>query len=144
MLKKIIVLLLIGIVYFGASYLLQPKLREVLRAPQVPAQKTSTESAAPQNQATEPGKAVVDAGIVSYKCQGDESAFDGLFKETGGRVETKDYSFGKMINSINGVRGGVDNKYWIYFVDGKSASISADNYKCKNQENIEWKLLEQK
>jgi len=124
-------LVLIVAAYFGASYLLQPKLREVLRAPQVPTQKAS-ESAAPKQ------------GQVSYNCEKNGTAFDGLVKETNGNVETKDYSFGKMINSINGVKGGTDNKYWIYFVDGKSASISADNYKCAGSEKIEWKLLEQK
>ncbi len=131
MLKKAVVVVLIIAAYFSASYLLQPKLREVLRAPQVPAQKASESGTLKQDQ-------------VSYNCEKNSSAFDGLIKETKGNVETKDYSFGKMINSINGVSGGTDNKYWIYFVDGKSASASADNYKCQGQEKIEWKLLEQK
>lgn len=131
MLKKIVVVILIIAAYFGVSYVLQPKLREVLRAPQVPAQKASESATPNQNQ-------------VSYNCGKNGTAFDGLLKETKGRVETKNYSFGKMINSINGIKGGMGNKYWIYFVDGKLASISADNYKCQDQEKIEWKLTEPK
>lgn len=131
MLKKIIVVVLIIAAYLGVSYLLQPKLREVLRAPQVPAPKASESATPKQDQ-------------VSYNCEKNSSAFDGLVKQTKGNVETKDYSFGKMVNSINGIKGGTDNKYWIYFVDGKSASVSADNYKCQDSEKIEWKLLEQK
>jgi|GEM_PF-2485692 hypothetical protein len=131
MLKKFIIVILIVAVYLGISYLLQPKLREVLRAPQAPTQKAS-ESASPQpNQ-------------ITYDCEGAGTAFDGLVKAAAGKVETKDYSFGKMVNSINGISGGTNNKYWIYFVDGKSASVSADNYKCQGNEKIEWKLLEQK
>ena len=131
MLKKILIVILIIAAYFGVAYLLQPKLREVLRAPQVPAQKASESATPKQDQ-------------VSYNCEKNNSVFDGLVKQTKGSVETKDYSFGKMINSINGISGGSDNKYWIYFVEGKSASVSADNYKCQGQEKIEWKLLEQK
>lgn len=131
MLKKVAIVILIIFAYLGISYLLQPKLREVLRAPQIPTQKASESATPKQDQ-------------VSYNCEKNSSAFDGLVKQTKGNVETKDYSFGKMINSINGVKGGTDNKYWIYFVDEKSASVSADNYKCGGQEKIEWKLLEQK
>lgn len=131
MLKKILIVILIIAAYFGVAYLLQPKLREVLRAPQVPAQKASESATPKQDQ-------------VSYNCEKNGTAFEGLVKETKGILETKDYSFGKMINSINGVKGGADNKFWIYFVDGKSASVSADNYKCAGSEKIEWKLLEQK
>src|SRR3989339_902242 len=110
MTKKIAVVVLLAGAYLGVSYLLQPKLREVLRAPQ----------AQTQNQASETAKTTEgNADPVSYNCEG-----------------------GKTVNAINGIKGGTNNKYWIYFVDGKSATISADNYKCQGTEKVEWKFLE--
>jgi len=135
MIKKIAVVVLLAGAYLGVSYLLQPKLREVLRAPQ----------AQTQNQASETAKTTEgNADPVSYNCEGGKTAFDGLVKETKENVETKDSPFGKMVNAINGIKGGTNNKYWIYFVDGKSATISADNYKCQGTEKVEWKFLEPK
>ena len=135
MTKKIAVVVLVVGAYLGVSYLLQPELREVLRATQPQTQNQASSGAA---------KTTEDANLVSYNCEGGKTAFDGLVKETKENVETKDSSFGKMVNAINGIKGGTDNKYWIYFVDGKSATISADNYKCQGTEKVEWKFLEQK
>lgn len=125
--KKILIVLALVIAYLGLTVALQPKLRQVLRAPE-PA--VSTVSTTPKQPET-----------LTYDCQKGKNAYELLSQKTSGNLETKDYSFGKMINAINGVKGGADGKYWIYFVDGKSASLSADNYKCRGHEKIEWKLL---
>lgn len=125
--KKILIVLGLILVYLGLTVALQPKLRQVLRAPE-PSVSTTSQTPKPFE-------------TVAYDCQKGKNAFELLSQKTEGKLETKDYSFGKMINAIDGVKGGAEGKYWIYFVDGKSASVSADNYKCLGQEKVEWKLL---
>lgn len=58
-------------------------------------------------------------------------------------VETKHYSFGDLVQSIDGV-SGENGKYWIYYVNGKKASEGASVYLPKNGDKIEWKLENQK
>lgn len=125
--KKILIVFGLILVYLGLTVALQPKLRQVLRTPESSVSSTSTTS-----------KPVEE---IAYDCQKGKNAFELLSQKTDGKLETKDYSFGKMVNAINGLAGGSGGKYWLYFVDGKSASVSADNYKCQGNEKIEWKLL---
>lgn len=127
--KKILIVLALIVVYLGLTLALQPKLRRVLRAPET---KTATISQTPK-----------PAETISYDCQKGKNAFELLSQKTQGKLETKDYSFGKMITAINGFKGGVGGKYWLFFVDGKTASTSADNYKCQDKEKIEWKFSSQ-
>lgn len=55
-------------------------------------------------------------------------------------IETKDYSFGKSIESIEGIKSGTDGKYWLYYVNGSQAQVGADQYKLNENDAIEWKL----
>lgn len=55
-------------------------------------------------------------------------------------VKTQESEFGAFVDSINGTKGGTDGKYWLYFVNGESATTSADSYITKGGEKIEWKL----
>lgn len=126
MFKKLFLVLLVFLAYLGLAFFLQPKLRQVLRVAQP---KTATISTGPKQ-----------VESLFYDCQPGKNAFELLSQKTQGNLETKDYPFGKMINSVNGVAGGSDGKYWIYFIDGKSATVSADNYKCQDKEKVEWKL----
>lgn len=74
-----------------------------------------------------------------YECSKGQTAYD-LLKQRTSTVETQDYSFGKLVTAIDGVRNGADGKNWIYYVDAQVASVSADNYKCLGQESVEWKF----
>lgn len=133
MLKKILVVLFLAAAYLGISYLLQPKLREVLRAPQTPP--------AAQNEASGPAKSV-ETPTVGYDCVKDQTPLSLLEGKVGTKnVELKTFSFGKMVDAISGVKGGEGGKYWIYFVDGKSATVGADAYKCLDSEKIEWRFV---
>lgn len=118
------------IAYLGVTVLIQPKLRQVLRAPETNQQTT-------ENRKPETG----NQELVVYDCQRGRTAFDLLQTKTNRQVEVKDYSFGKMIQAINGIKGESNGKFWIYFVDGKSGTVSADNYHCQNQEKVEWKFI---
>lgn len=59
---------------------------------------------------------------------------------TKAEVVTKDSSYGTFVDSINGVRGGTDGKYWVFYVDGKMADKGADAYVAVGGEVIEWKF----
>jgi hypothetical protein len=60
--------------------------------------------------------------------------------ETKARVETKGSDFGPFVESINGLKGGTDSKYWSYYVNGELAQIGAADYVTEGGETIEWKF----
>ncbi len=64
----------------------------------------------------------------------------GLFTKTDYKIQSKDYSFGKLVESIDGVANGQDGKYWIYYVNQQSAKKSADHYKLHGGESILWEF----
>ncbi len=47
---------------------------------------------------------------------------------------------GVFVESINGLRGGTDNKWWQYWVNGKLSEVAADKKQVKAKDIIEWKL----
>jgi len=71
----------------------------------------------------------------------DESALSVLQQKA--QVEIKEFSFGKLVEGINGVRSGNGN-FWIYYVNGQTATVGADQYRVKAGDVIEWKLEEEK
>jgi len=71
----------------------------------------------------------------------DESALSVLQQKA--QVEIKEFSFGKLVEGINGVRSGNGN-FWIYYVNGQTAAVGADQYRVKAGDVIEWKLEEEK
>lgn len=78
-----------------------------------------------------------DKKPISYTCQPGKSAFEIL--EQSNNVEFKGSSFGRFITKINGVEQG-EGKYWLYLVDGREATVSADSYVCQGREQIKWEL----
>lgn len=75
------------------------------------------------------------------------SAFD-LLKEASEKlafpVKSKTYDIGVFVESINNIEGGKDNKYWIYYVNGKAATVSANNEKLNPGDYVEFKFEESK
>jgi hypothetical protein len=55
-------------------------------------------------------------------------------------VVTKDSSYGPYVDSVNGVQGGTDGKYWAFYVNGTLAQVGADAYTTKTGDKIEWKF----
>ena len=55
-------------------------------------------------------------------------------------ITTKTYSFGTSVESINGLVNGTHNKYWLYYVNGQSASVGADRFALKSGDVVEWKF----
>ena len=54
-------------------------------------------------------------------------------------IQTKHYSFGDLVVSINGTPGN-GPKYWSFYVNGKMATVGAGAYITKDGDSIEWKL----
>jgi hypothetical protein len=67
------------------------------------------------------------------------SALD-LLKEKYPGVETKQFSFGEMVNAIAGVKAEEGKNFWSFYVNGQQAQVGASQYVTKNGEKIEWKL----
>jgi len=51
---------------------------------------------------------------------------------------TEHSGLGYFVEEINGVKG-TPGKYWIYYVNGKEASVGISNYILKNGDIINWK-----
>ena len=74
---------------------------------------------------------------LSYKGQDGVSALTLLKKHA--TVQTKHYSFGDMVTSINGTAGN-GPKYWTFYVNGKQADVGAGSYTTKSSDTLMWKL----
>lgn len=62
-----------------------------------------------------------------------------LLKSNATVVTKNDPSLGEYVVSIDGEDGN-GSKYWLYYVDGKAATVGAGEYKTKTGEKIEWRL----
>lgn len=74
---------------------------------------------------------------VKYQGVDGKNALELLKKYT--KVETKHYSFGDLVTSVNGTSGN-GPKYWSFYINGKLADVGAGSYVTKNADTIEWKL----
>jgi len=74
---------------------------------------------------------------ISYQGQDGKSALELLKAEADVKTETATY--GEYVASINGKDGG-GSKFWMFYVNGAMADVSADKYVTKTGETIEWKL----
>jgi len=54
---------------------------------------------------------------------------------------TKQYDFGTLVESIAGLESS-SSKAWIYFINGESASVGADQYILKDKDIVEWKYID--
>ncbi len=124
--KKILFLTLaLFLSYIVLTILLQPRIKSALKVAVSPTPPITQGS--PTNER------------LTYNCETGKTVFDLLQSQTTD-LEVKEYSFGKLVTGINRLKNGTDGGYWTYFIDDKSASVSADNYKCRDRENIEWKF----
>jgi hypothetical protein len=74
---------------------------------------------------------------VKYKGVEGKNALDLLKKYA--KVETKHYSFGDLVTSINGTQGN-GPKYWSFYLNGKMSDVGAGAYTTHSGDSIEWKL----
>jgi hypothetical protein len=75
---------------------------------------------------------------ITYEGEEGKNALD-LLKENAD-AETKDSSYGPYVDSIGGVKGGTDGKYWTFYINGEAATVGAGAYITKEGDTIEWKF----
>lgn len=74
---------------------------------------------------------------ISYHGQNGVSALTLLDRHA--QVQVKHYSFGDMVEAINGTKGD-GPKYWLFYVNGKEADTGANSFITKSSDVITWKL----
>jgi hypothetical protein len=76
---------------------------------------------------------------LTYQGENGQTAL-ALLKMHAYQVVIKNSSYGPFVETIDGVKGGTDGKYWLFFVNGKEANVGAGAFKTKNGEIIAWKF----
>ena len=138
----------------GALLFFQPKIIQqssVISTPN-PAENISasnSSTSAPQVSDTRPRENAIyieiDTPAKQYKFQipSETNLYDAmnlLSKDTDFRFEAKSFSdLGYYIKSING-QPETFGRYWMYYVNGKSASVGVSSYILKANDVITWKL----
>lgn len=77
--------------------------------------------------------------LVSYTAAAGETVLDQL-KTITDDVEVLDSTYGEYVNSINGLKSGDQDKYWLFYVNGEMANKGAAEYVTEGGELIEWKF----
>lgn len=97
-----------------------------------PAKAPEQQSAAPKSQVEQQTKLVI------FTAESGKNVLEQL--QAHATVVTKDSQYGPYVDSINGVKGGTDDKYWSFYVDGQLAQKGAAEYVTKGGEKVEWKF----
>jgi len=74
----------------------------------------------------------VDDATTAYE------ALEKLAVEKNWQLVTKDYDFGKLVESVNGYKND-NKKAWIYYVNGAAADKAADKFELRSGDKVEWK-----
>ena len=96
-----------------------------------------------QNQA-QTSKAVIEIENIKYEEEitANETVYDFMAKlEQERKISFKEKNYIGMREFITGINGLENNgsESWIYYVNGKQASVGVSNYKLKNNDMISWK-----
>jgi len=91
---------------------------------------------APTNQ---PQQQVIQTqtNVITYQGQDGKNALE-LLKSLH-RVETKSYSFGDFVSSIDGVAPDSAH-FWALYVNGSLSQVGASQYITKSSDTIKWQI----
>lgn len=81
--------------------------------------------------------------VFSVKMEKDSTALAQLQKAAVDNaivIDIKTSDFGSYVDMLDGLKGGTDEKYWLYSVNGKEAAVGADQYKLAEGDVAEWKF----
>lgn len=126
-------LLLIGIFFFAFTFVIFSK-------PQLPATNTTNETLPTEAQTiTQNINFGGEAADISENIviNDGENALDILTRSK--QIATKEYSFGTLVESIEGVANGKEGRYWLYYINGEEAQVGAAEYKVQVGDVIEWR-----
>lgn len=132
--RLLLLFLLLFVAGFGLSSYLRNNPQEKV------SQTLSTET--PQGQTT----FIIDYGdgkkeTASFTPRLVQTVFDALkeiAQQKGIVLDTKQYDFGIFVKAIGGYESS-NEKAWIYFVNGASGTVAADQHQIKAGDLIEWK-----
>lgn len=84
--------------------------------------------------------------IISYETEIKEDAtvfsvLENAVQEKEIPMETQQYDFGVFVKSINNLESDI-NLSWIYFVNGNSGNVAADQKILQPGDLVEWKYIE--
>jgi hypothetical protein len=69
------------------------------------------------------------------------SLLEDLSKKENFKIESKEYKdMGILVESIDGIKNGTDNKYWQYWVNNELPMVAADKKEVKKGDKVEWKF----
>jgi hypothetical protein len=96
------------------------------------------------------GKEKVIVTINAFDSNGTP-IFEGLFQVEKGKnalelmkekmeVETKEFSFGEFVESINGVKPVEGKEYWALYVNGDYSNVGISMIELFEDTNIEWRI----
>jgi len=69
------------------------------------------------------------------------SLLQDLVQKRNFKIETSHYEgMGVLVESIDGVQNGIDDKYWQYWVNDELPMVSADNTQVEKEDIIEWRF----
>ncbi len=77
--------------------------------------------------------------VVEYKGLDGKTAME-ILKSTH-QVDVKSFSFGEMVETIDGVKPD-DKHFWAMYVNGAFSQVGADQYVTKNSDIIKWQIDE--
>lgn len=127
--------LAVVVIFIGASYFASQKSKKTITPSPSPTleQKTAT--------------LVINFGeeekSYDYIFAGDKTAFD-ILKDTLDKeniaLKTQQYDFGVFVKSIGDKESSADMA-WIYFVNGESGQIAADQMKINQGDKVEWRYV---
>lgn len=52
----------------------------------------------------------------------------------------EEHDFGVLISEVNGLKGGTEGKYWMYYVNGEMPTVGVDAYETKVGDLVELKF----
>lgn len=73
--------------------------------------------------------------VITYSGEDGKTVYDILKAKYS--VDAKDSSSGVMVNSINGL-AATTSEFWLYSVNGTDATVAADKYFTKADDQIKW------
>ncbi|MCR4278030.1 MAG: DUF4430 domain-containing protein [Candidatus Berkelbacteria bacterium] len=74
---------------------------------------------------------------ISYRGVEGQNALELL--KSSHQVETQSFSFGEMVQSIDGVKAPATH-FWAFEINGQPAEVGAGDYQTKNEDTLSWKL----
>jgi len=84
---------------------------------------------------------IITSILVLSKNSNVFSLLESLSKRENFKIESKEYKgMGVLVESIDGIKNGTDNKYWQYWINGELPMKAADQQEVKNGDKIEWKF----